>query len=282
MASPKSTKTNIPKKGVISRVNSDARAPRVPRAVASAAGVRRGGGALPRGVLEPPGRLSGDGRGGFALGTEPWGAAGAVRLRPAPALGLSCPPGRRPPPLPRAVAGDGGPRGPPRATRARGEPELPAQERLPPLRAPAGWGGCSRERRGGAGRRGFGGRGEACGRGRGREGSRGGGQGRGRGEAAPASRREPAPDVRSFPQSQQQAPRRRRREANGGGGPGGRKEGAGRRRPGPPRPGEARPPTGGRRPLTRARRAPGPGASARRRLAGVTRPPPERCFLVMN
>lgn len=44
MASPKSTKTNIPKKGVISRVNSDARAPRVPRAVASAAGVRRGGG----------------------------------------------------------------------------------------------------------------------------------------------------------------------------------------------------------------------------------------------
>lgn len=134
------------------------------------------------------------------------------------------------------------------AVRARGKPASGTPSRAPrpgeahnfPASTPAPRRGlpgrCSRERKPrGAGRRGSEGRGAAWGRAPGRGAALRRRAGPGRGEAAPARRGEPAPDVRSFPQSQQQAPRRRRRrqDASAAAAPGGRKEGAGRRLPGP-------------------------------------------------
>lgn len=92
------------------------------------------------------------------------------------------------------------------APRGRGEnPQLPAQERRPAPGFGLGGGGgvFSREEKGRGPPRAWG-RGEARGRGPAGRGQRRR-AGWGRGETAPASRRAPAPDVRSFPQSQQQA-----------------------------------------------------------------------------
>lgn len=89
-----------------------------------------------------------------------------------------------------------------RTPRGRGgNPQLPAQERRPATGS--GWGVFSREERGRWPPRARG-LGEARGRGPAGRGQRRR-AGWGRGEAAPASRCAPAPDVRSFPQSQQQA-----------------------------------------------------------------------------
>lgn len=222
---------------------------------------------------------------GFAplLPSPPRSGAGASEFpRPGPA----------PPRRPGAVGGwvgeaepglGGAPSSSSRAPAARGSPELPGGNAGPAARA--AWEGVlARGGRGGAGRRGSEGRGARRQPGDERPAgarSRGGEPGPGRGEAAPASRGEPAPDVRSFPQSQQQAPRlrRRRRPGASAAAPGGRKEGAGRRLPGPR--GEAR---GGRSPGS-----PGPARSARslRPAAGQHSPAPRPpasagLLLVMN
>lgn len=154
-------------------------------------------------------------------------------------------------PEPRGRGGGGGllpGKAPPlRASGARrghegaGKPRTSRPGTAAPVRGSAGWGMFSREERGRRAPRVWGARGSL------RTRARSGGElrrraGPERGEAAAASRREPAPDVRSFPQSQQQAPRqrRRRREPTGGGSPEREEEGAARQwdPPGEARPGD--------------------------------------------
>lgn len=141
MASLKSTKTNIPKKGVILRVNSDARAtrPPPPPAVATAAGARWGG-LLREARSGRAARSPGDAR-DPARGRGRWGPL-AARSRPS---GSAPPGGAAHHPGAVTTAAGGGPRGP----RGRGESQnFPPRSACPRRRLRRAGGMFSREERG--------------------------------------------------------------------------------------------------------------------------------------
>lgn len=213
----------------------------------------------------------------LAPGPSPRGAAEGRRRRPGPGGARVRGQGRwvgeprkrrgQEPPLPGLGC-------PPRATRARGKPRTSR----PGATAPApgsGWlGGCSRERRGGAGRRGFGGAGKPKDEGRAGRGAEAAGRAGDAGKPLP-------PVAESQPLTSGVFLKVNNKPRGGGenrsaAAPSGRKEGAGRRR-GSPQRGAAREEAADPPSPRRAR----PGAQSRR-PAGVTRPPPERCFLMMN
>lgn len=147
MASLKSTKTNIPKKGVILRVNSDARATRPPpEAAATAAGARWGGSCERRARAGRAARSPGDARGGLRARDPAPGRGGcgplAARSRPS---GSASPGGAAHRPGAVATAAGGGPRGP----RGRGESQnFPPRSACPRRRLRRAGGMFSREERG--------------------------------------------------------------------------------------------------------------------------------------